>query len=307
MQSDPITKSNWFKKNDRSTLNLNQISWFQVLDKDANMTTGSYAPTLARINAMAYTHAYSKSLFIFAFLESNQLATPLAKLMTPFQGSVWILIAFLVSFSIFAILMTKRLSTQQRHFIIGGRMNRTPVLNMMSVLIGNVISNPIIMEHEQYFGVFARSLFMLWIFFWLIVRSSYQGSLYESLQNQRAISLYDTVEKVRMSNVRIGITGTGLDLIPDGFDRNRYWITLKRLPIEMNANPSFATDLSHMNTIHLRFWTFYPAANIRGSSSLMMLRWVFSIQCKKFHAWSTLHAMWLDQIIRCLCSINIQF
>lgn len=185
------------------------------------MTIGCYTATLDRITVMAFTHAYASNKFIFAFMESNVLATPLARLMAPFQAFVWISIAFLLSFSIFAILLTKQLSAEKRHFIIGGHVNRTPVLNMMSVLIGNAMSNPKIMEHEQYFGVFARTLFALWIFFWLIIRNSYQGSMYESMQNQRAKSRYDTVEKVQLSKVDIGLPRPLVASLPESFDRKR--------------------------------------------------------------------------------------
>lgn len=158
--------------------------------------------------------------FIFAFSQSDLFATPLARLMAPFQGYVWISITCLISISIIVILMTKKLSTKHRHFIIGGRKNRTPVLNMMNALIGNVIPNRK-MAHRKYFGTFARTLTILWIFFWLIVRNSYQGSMYEFLQSQRVKSPYDTVEKVRSSNVNIYMATTAANLIPDGFNSAR--------------------------------------------------------------------------------------
>lgn len=99
-------------------------------------------------------------------------------------------------------------------------MNRTPIMNMLNVLIGNVIANRNI-NYGSYIGVFARSLFLLWIFFWLVVRNSYQGSMFDFLQNQREESLYDTTEKVRLSNVPINIVSTALSLFPDDFDKAR--------------------------------------------------------------------------------------
>lgn len=140
--------------------------------------------------------------------------------MGPFKSYVWISIAVLLSVSIFVILLTRKLSTRQRHFIIGGRMNRTPIMNMLNVLIGNAIANRNI-NYGTYIGVFARSLFLLWIFFWLVVRNSYQGSMFDFLQNQREVSIYDTTEKVRLSNVHIYVARSGITFIPDGFDRAR--------------------------------------------------------------------------------------
>lgn len=182
------------------------------------MTIGTYALTMDRVNVMAYSQSYMKHAFIFAYAESTQLVTPLARLMAPFQGYVWLSIALLLAISVLVILLTKNLPKSQRHFIIGGRMNRTPILNMINAIIGNVISNPR-MSHKMYFGTFARTLLILWIFLWLIIRNSYQGSMYEYLQSQRAQSPYDTVEKVRTSNVKINIISTAIELVPEGFKR----------------------------------------------------------------------------------------
>lgn len=169
---------------------------------------------------MSYTQSYLQNGFIFAFVQSTTPSAPMARLMAPFQDCVWISIAILLAISIFAILLSKRLSTRHRHFVIGGHMNRTPIVNMLSVLIGNTVSNPR-MAHRQYFGVFARTLATLWLFFWLVVRNSYQGSLYKFFQSQQTISPFDTVEKVRISNVRINVINTAVGLIPDGFSENR--------------------------------------------------------------------------------------
>lgn len=93
-------------------------------------------------------------------------------------------------------------------------------MNMLNVLIGNVIPNPR-MTNVRYFGVFARTLTILWIFFWLIVRNSYQGSLFQFLQDQRGISPYDTVSKVRDSGVNINMATTLVYMIPNDFDETK--------------------------------------------------------------------------------------
>lgn len=191
-----------------------------VVDGVANMTVGTYALSMERVNVMSYSKSYMQNAFIFAFKENAQLATPLARLMSPFQAFVWLSIAFLLIISILVILLTKKLSMQHRHFMIGGRMNRTPILNMINIVIGNVVSNPR-MTQERYFGIFARTLCILWLLFWLVVRNSYQGSLYETLRSHRVNSPYDTIEKVRMSNAKIYITGTAINLLPEGFNSAR--------------------------------------------------------------------------------------
>lgn len=218
----------WDDRKEVRQMSSFQLLWFllsfilfllitQVLDGNANITIGTYVPTLERINLMSYSVSYMQHSFIFAFSQNDLFATPLARLMAPFQNYVWISITFLISISIVVILLTKMLPTKQRHFIIGGHVNRTPILNMMNALIGNVIPNRRL-AHRKYFGTFARTLTILWIFFWLIVRNSYQGSMYEFLQSQRVKSPYDTVEKVRSSNVNIYMASPAANLIPVGFN-----------------------------------------------------------------------------------------
>lgn len=185
------------------------------------MTIGSYAISLERNRVMSCTQSYMGNGFIFAFVQNTTPLTPISRLMAPFQDYVWLSIAILLSFSILTILLSKGLlSTRQRHFVIGGHMNRTPIINMLSVLIGNSIPNPR-MSHGRFFGVFARTLATLWLFFWLVVRNSYQGSLYKFFQSELTITPFDSVEKVRASDVKINVINTAVGLIPEGFSVDR--------------------------------------------------------------------------------------
>lgn len=202
-----------------------------MIDGDANMTIGSYDPSLERVRIMSFTRSYMQHAFVFAYEKSRQLSSPLARLMAPFQDSVWISIAFILSASTLIILLLKKLSTKQRHFVIGGYINRTPIMNMLNILIGNGISNSK-MKQTQYFGCFARTLLIFWLFFWLIVRNSYQGSLYQFLQSQLVQSPYDTVEKVRESTVKINVIRTAAGLIPDYFQDERldiFWLNYSQI------------------------------------------------------------------------------
>ncbi|XP_031623054.1 uncharacterized protein LOC116340609 [Contarinia nasturtii] len=191
-----------------------------VVNGTATMTIGAYALSLERASIMTPSIVYMQQAFIFAFVNNVILSTPLWRLMGPFQSYVWISIALLLGISFSIILLSKKLSMRQRHFVIGGRMNRTPILNLMNVLIGNVIPNRQ-MANRRYFGVFARTLTIFWIFLWLIIRNSYQGSLYGFLQTQRNNSPYDTVNKIRDSDVNIIIPSTSLQLIPKVFNTER--------------------------------------------------------------------------------------
>lgn len=184
------------------------------------MTCGSYTPALEKVMIMSYTIEYMQNSMVFAYVESTEHITPMSRLFQPFQYHLWISIGILLTISTIIILLLKKLPDRQRHFIIGGHVNRTPILNMWNILIGNAHPNPRLTQ-IQYFGVFARTLCLLWILFWLVVRSSYEGSLYEFLQSQRVKSPFDSVEKVRQSNVKLYIINSVVPLIPPAYDKER--------------------------------------------------------------------------------------
>lgn len=179
------------------------------------MTVGTHALTSERAALFYYSRSYMQDSFIFTFAECNVFESPLSRLLAPFQTTVWISILLLLLMSTFILLLTKMLSKRNRHLIIGGQMNRTPIINMLNGMLGNMI--PV----RAMFGRFVRTLTILWIFFWLIVRNAYQGSLYDHFQSQRINSPYDKIDKVRNSNATIHMFSAAVDLIPDGFNSQR--------------------------------------------------------------------------------------
>lgn len=122
--------------------------------------------------------------------------------------------------SSFIILLTKKLSRPLRHFLIGGQLNRTPILNLWTSVLGNSISNPQ-MSNRRNFGTFARTLIILWIFLWLIVRNSYQGALYTYLQANRVSSPYNTINKIQKSDCKIIASRSGYRFIKNMFNVDR--------------------------------------------------------------------------------------
>lgn len=96
------------------------------------MTIGTYALSEERVSVMSFTRSYMQHGFVFAFAENPILSTPIGQLLAPFQQNVWISIASLLAISVLFLLLSKNLPAHYRHFIIGGRMNRTPILNMLN-------------------------------------------------------------------------------------------------------------------------------------------------------------------------------
>lgn len=117
------------------------------------------------------------------------------------------------------ILLTKKLNQKLRHFFIGGRLNRTPILNMWATVLGNPIENPRFAE-RRYFGTFARTIALLWIILWLLIRSSYEGALYTHLRGQRFTSAFDTIQKIQNTDCKIFVPSV-VQLTANLFDEKR--------------------------------------------------------------------------------------
>lgn len=122
--------------------------------------------------------------------------------MAPFQELVWAVSGAVLIAAAIIILLTKKLSQKWRHFYIGGRLNRTPILNMWMTVLGLPVNNPR-MTNKRYFGTFARTILIFWIVLWLLIRSGYQGILYTHLRGQRFTSALDTIQKIQESDCKI--------------------------------------------------------------------------------------------------------
>lgn len=89
------------------------------------------------------------------------------------------------------------------------------------VALGGNIANPR-MRYLRYFGTFSRTLTMVWMLSFLILRNAYQCSLYDFLHTQKVASPLDTIEGIKNSDVDIIIDRNGLSFMEQFFDRERY-------------------------------------------------------------------------------------
>lgn len=158
----------------------------------------------------------------FGILPSEDISTPLEKLLAPFTMHLWQITSFCVVIAGIIIFTTKQISRPRRHFIIGGFLNRSPILNMWNTFLGGSIGNPRF-SSARYLQTFARSLFIMWLLFGLILRGSYQGALYDFLQREILSSPYDTIAKINASDCNLMVAAASISSLDVFyFDRNRY-------------------------------------------------------------------------------------
>lgn len=192
----------------------------KVFNGDVNLTIGGFTLSLIRSKIFSCSNPYLQGSIGFSYKEVDAYV-PFTRLTAPFTIQVWFVICILLIMSMMIILLTKKLTRQWRHFIIGGQVNRTPILNMWSSVLGLPICNWRICNGGRCFGTFARTLAMLWMIAWFIIRNSYQGSLYTYLQSHRVTSAYDTIEKIRTSGCKILATPTVVSLMDGLIDPQR--------------------------------------------------------------------------------------
>lgn len=156
----------------------------------------------------------------FAYREDSLAVMSANQFTAPFQFILWLTLMVILLIIALLILLTKKLTRKWRHFYIGGRVNRTPVLNVWSVVLGKAIGNPRI-ANGQNFGTFARTLMLFWILLWFFIRSFYEGIVLSKLQNDRIESPFDTIEKIQTSNCYILAAPSAITFIAHLFEKDR--------------------------------------------------------------------------------------
>lgn len=168
----------------------------KVYKGDVNVSFGGFLHTPERGAIFQASKPYLQDATFFCFKERDSHSS-FSRLAAPFHTIVWLINGILLFTVTIIILSTKKLSRKWRHFFIGGRLNRTPILNMWTAVLGYPITK------LQNFGIFARTITLLWIILWLLIRSSYQGALYKHLQNPQFTSGFDTIAKIQASDCKI--------------------------------------------------------------------------------------------------------
>lgn len=208
---------------DRGQLFENGTAWgnFQlVLTGEVQFNLGSLQRTKERSMYMLESDPLVYSSLSFVFREDNLYIPNIIKLVAPFKLHVWIIMGAIVLSAIILILLTKKLNVKWRHFYIGGRMNRTPILNMYAILLGKSIDNPRIANGYN-IGNFAKTIVLLWILLWFVLRSCYEGVLYNKMQNYQNDIPFDTIEKLQASDCKVLMQTSVYPMVINFFKKER--------------------------------------------------------------------------------------
>lgn len=114
--------------------------------------------------------------------------TSIERLLLPFDATVWIILIFTLASALSVIYIIQICYSDRQNFVFG-RANRTPFLNTIIILLGAGIMRPPSRN-------FARTLFSFWLLGTLVLRSSYQGALFDHLNSQKSAQELDTLDKI---------------------------------------------------------------------------------------------------------------
>ncbi|XP_055845044.1 uncharacterized protein LOC129911316 [Episyrphus balteatus] len=135
------------------------------------------------------TIAYHTSIFIFV-VRGKSILSSLGRLAKPFTINLWVLVAGFLLFTMLFTSVLKVMKLKVYQFVFG-KENHSPVTNFFALFLGYGVS-------QTPRRNFARYIFVLLLFLTLVLRSAYQGSLYDAFRKDSfdsKLSGYDDLIK----------------------------------------------------------------------------------------------------------------
>ncbi|ETN63966.1 hypothetical protein AND_004303 [Anopheles darlingi] len=204
------------RKNDPDT--ATGCIWL-VRTERANLTFGRFAIRGDRNAVMRHGLSYYAIRMMVA-VSPGRAYTPFEKLFLPFAPRTWVAALFMLAGATVFIagLEWCRVSRAWLAFLYGRRV-RAPLLNLLNVYFGG----PVPRDPGQ---TFARTILMHWILYSFVMRSVYQGLLYDYLQARRNYSHPRTLAALLNRDFRfLSMNGTASYLQPlRGILERTHWL-----------------------------------------------------------------------------------
>lgn len=124
--------------------------------------------------------------------------TSIDRLLLPFEPIIWIILVYTLAFTL-SVIYTILICCGDRQSFVFGRANHTPFLNTINILLGGSIMRPPTRN-------FARTILAFWLLGTLVLRSSYQGALFDNLHSRKSAQTLDTLDKLIECNRTIYAT-----------------------------------------------------------------------------------------------------
>lgn len=144
-----------------------------VLKREIDIAIGTLSLQIDRAESMSATTMFTSTPIILVIPAPSHIL-PFKKLFLPFDYTTWILLFVIFATGYAVIVITKACSVQLYRLIVGYRVS-FPFTNMLIAFIGQS-------QHHLPKANFSRFLLGKFLIFCLIIRSMYQGKLYDIMK-----------------------------------------------------------------------------------------------------------------------------
>lgn len=170
------------------------LSFLQLKNNEVNVTMQAIINTMSLSEHFTATFPHHYISVVITMLVHIPF-TSIEKLLLPFEPAIWLALICTLTLAFILITIVEIRGHDKRSFVFG-RANHSPFLNTINILLGGAIMRPPT-------RVFARTLLAFWLFGTLVLRSSYQGALFDFLHSQKSAKTLDTLEKLVDNNYPI--------------------------------------------------------------------------------------------------------
>lgn len=160
----------------------------KVIDGDADFTLAMYALTSVRLKYMDSIKSHMGFPFVL-IVPPGAPFTPLEKIFRPFQLEFWLGLCVVFACGFLIIFIISRTGSKKAEKIVFGKLINPPYLNMLEIFFGGSL-------HLLPKKNFARLLLASFLLFCLVVRSLYQGLLFQFLQSESTVKPVMTVDEM---------------------------------------------------------------------------------------------------------------
>lgn len=160
----------------------------KVIDGEADLTVSMYALTELRLKYMDSTNSHFEFPFLL-IVPPGAMLTPFEKLARPFQIEVWASLALTYFFGFLIIFAITRTRNESLMMMIFGESVNPPMLNMLDISFGGSM-------HTIPSKNGPRLMLASFLLFCLVVRSVYQGLLFDLLQSDNRAHPVMTVDEM---------------------------------------------------------------------------------------------------------------
>ena len=159
----------------------------KVINGEIDLTVGGWYLTKLRHKYMSISESYYSMPLILIIPPGAQL-TAFEKLFRPFHNIVWIILILTLLFGVVIIFIINLQSNKIKKFIFGMETSQ-PYFNMLIALAGGSLT---VLPSRN----FARFLLMIFLLFCLVIRTLYQGALFQFLQTDDREKEAQTIDEL---------------------------------------------------------------------------------------------------------------